>query len=280
MFTVIGHRIAYGFRIAALYGRNIPQTQLVVFMALNDHVADLFDRTRLIGDRYAHALIPVVVVTGIESAVLSVQGGEYFCWRNAECRHSVRTQRNIDTLLALSVKLHPGHAVEIGQFALDQSGIVGELSFAEAFGGQGVKHTVNQTEIVLNRHGCTAGQRRFRIGNLVPQHIPTLFEPVIGRRTFEFYLYDAEVVVRPTLRIVHLSDGTDRLFQRVGHFQFHFVRRRSRTNPDHHGDFYLDFGIFEFSHVVGRFQTAYQQYRQQKNRRACCVRKPICPSRS
>ena len=37
----------------------------------------------------------------------------------------------------------------------------------------------------------TVGQRCFRIGNLVPQHIPTLFEPVIGRRTFEFYLYDA-----------------------------------------------------------------------------------------
>ena len=105
--------------------RNISQAELVILMALYNHIANLLYLAEFVIDSHAHAFWPVVVISGIIDAILPLQRGEYLRRRNAQCRHTFRQHLNVDALLSFSVYSDTSHVFNVCQLPLDQSGIVG-----------------------------------------------------------------------------------------------------------------------------------------------------------
>ena len=123
--AVISHRVAYRSDIVITYFGNISQAELVILMALYNHIANLLYLAEFVIDSHAHAVGPVVVISGIIDAILPLQRGEYLRRRNAQCRHTFRQHLNVDALLSFSVYSDTSHVFNVCQLPLDQSGIVG-----------------------------------------------------------------------------------------------------------------------------------------------------------
>ena len=81
--SVVGHRVAHRGGITLFDLGNIPQPELVVLVALYDHVAYLLHLAELVVDGDAHALGTVIVISGIIDAVLPLQRGEHLGRRDS-----------------------------------------------------------------------------------------------------------------------------------------------------------------------------------------------------
>ena len=87
--AVIEQFIAYRFFVAFLDTGNVPETELVIVMPLDKHIADVLYGLELVAHRHSDAVVTIVVITGIAGLVLSVQGGKHFQGLHTEIGHAV-----------------------------------------------------------------------------------------------------------------------------------------------------------------------------------------------
>ena len=239
--------------------RNVAQPQLIVLVPLNDHALDLLHGAKLIGHGHPNTIRPVVVVTGIVDIVLSVERRQRLGRTYAEHRHLLGQNRDIDALLAFAVNLDARHAVQIAQFAFQQTGVIRQLPFRETVARQRVQHAVNQSEIVLHDNRSSRRQPPLYVGGLAAEHIPALLDVGVAHRALQLHLQNRKIVERRTDHVIHLADGADVLFQRIGYLQLHLMGRCAGTRRHDHCQLDLDLGVFELAHVIGRENAADQK---------------------
>ena len=148
--SVVEHFIAGGIFVALFDPGNITETQLVVVVSLDEHVADVVHTVELVADVDPYAHVTMVEVTGIGGFVLSVEGGQHFGGLDAQIGHTVLEQGDVDAFGALAVEFHAFHAFDVVDFPFGQFGIVRQLAIVEAVAGKGIEHAVHIAEIVLN----------------------------------------------------------------------------------------------------------------------------------
>ena len=147
--TVIVHFVTDRLFIAFLYLCDVAQTQLVVIMSLNKHFAYIFYRLEFIIDSHTDPIVTIVIIAGIGSLVLTVQGSKNFSRLYTQICHTILQQRDIDALRTLSIQIYPVYPFQFADFTLNQFGIVRQLTIRQTITGQSVKHTVHIPEVVF-----------------------------------------------------------------------------------------------------------------------------------
>ena len=164
-------------------------------MTLDNHVSYLFDLLELIVDSDTHTVVAIVVITGIIDAVMTLECSQDFGGRYAEGSHTLREELDIDALLTLAIYGNTTHIGDVGKFALHEAGIVGEFLLIDAVAGEGIEHTIHQTEVILHLDGSAGGESGFDIADLTAEFIPTLFDLIVGSGAFHFDLYYSQVII-------------------------------------------------------------------------------------
>ena len=178
-----------------LHCGNILEPQLVVLVSLDDHISDLLRRPELVAHGHPYPVVAVVVVSSIVDVVLAVQGREDFSRCYPEGGHPVGPYAYVDAFLPFSVDVDPGHAREVADLALQETGIVGKLILPESVPGEGEHHSVNQSEIVLH-HYRHAGRKAFPgVADLPSEEIPALFHIIVISGALQCYFNESQVVV-------------------------------------------------------------------------------------
>ena len=178
-----------------LHCGNILEPQLVVLVSLDDHISDLLRRPELVAHGHPYPVVAVVVVSSIVDVVLAVQGREDFSRCYPEGGHPVGPYAYVDAFLPFSVDVDPGHAREVANLALQETGIVGKLILSESVPGEGEHHSVNQSEIVLH-HYRHAGRKAFPgVADLPSEEIPALFHIIVISGALQCYFNESQVVV-------------------------------------------------------------------------------------
>ena len=98
---------------------NVAQAQLVIVVALDEHLAYIGNGLELVSYVEADALVAVIKVAAIGGFVLAVQGGEHFGRFHAQCGHAVLQQGDVDALRAVAVEVHAFYILHIAHLALD-----------------------------------------------------------------------------------------------------------------------------------------------------------------
>ena len=141
--------IACGFFVPLFDTGNVAQSELVVIMPLDKHLADVIYRLQFVGDMEADALVSVVEVAAVGGLVLPVERSEHFSRFHAEVGHAVLQQGDVDALGPFAVEVHALHALDVAHLALYQFGIVGELALTQSIACQGIKHAEYIAEVIL-----------------------------------------------------------------------------------------------------------------------------------
>ena len=153
-FAIVKELVARWVSIRLFDLGNVTQTQLVVVVPLNQHLADVFDGLEFITDCHTDALVAIVEIAGVGGLVLSVERGQYFSRLDTQVGHPILQERDVDALGPFAIDFDPIHLFHIVDLPLDQFGIVVQLPVTEAVTCQGIKYTIHIAEVIFD-DGCT-----------------------------------------------------------------------------------------------------------------------------
>ena len=173
----------------------VAQTQLVVVMALDKHLADVVHRFETIVHRHSDAVVPVIIVTTIGCLVLSVQGSQDFGRFHAKVGHAVLQQGDIDTFGTFPIYIHPVHSFYFDYFPLDRFGIISHLPIGQSIARQCVEHAEHLAEIVLYDRCISSGRKQGGgIVDFPPEKVPMLLHVIVLDGGQQFDLNQGQII--------------------------------------------------------------------------------------
>ena len=178
LLTIVGHRIADRFIIVEGDRGDIVQTELILLMSLNDEGADVVHRGRTIAHRDADAVVAIIEITAIDRFRLAIQRVDDLQRRDTQVGHSVTTQGDVDTLIALAIDIDTRDTIDVGNLTFHELGIVGQLLVTHAITRDGIEHTEHIAKVVSHLYRTYACRQRDRT-YLAAHDVPMLFQGIV-----------------------------------------------------------------------------------------------------
>ena len=255
------HCIAGNLLIAAPHICNISYAQLVVVVALNEHICNLLHIVKAVVHSNPYPSGAIVKIARIRGGILPVQSLNNLHRQHSKVCHLILFKVHIYALGPCAIYIYSCNALYLKHLALNVLGIIVQLLVVHSISHKGVEHSKDISKIILYReNGGAGGESWLHILHLSAQKVPLLLQLRVAYRRLKLYCNNSHICIGGRLYMLQGWHLPYRLLQKVCHLQLHLMRRGSRIGYHHKGLLHPYCRVFQFWHSPkGKDASNYQK---------------------